>query len=259
MCLNCETACPEDVIKFRFLPNRKSAIAQARPRSAARSLAAAAAGAVAIPAARIADCARRELQREGDPAAGRGRGARVPRALHPLRRVHEGVPEQRAAPGVLRGGHRGPVDADPDPAHRLLRALAACSAARSARPARSRRSPRSRRLGHRAEARSASAPLLRSGPLPALGDGDALHRLRRVLPDLAQGHLGRRGRGPEARRASTAPKGEHAGDADGEGAAPARRPVALHRLRRLREGLPVVRTSPPSTSRASARRARRRT
>ena len=26
MCLNCENACPEDVIKFRFLPNRKSTI-----------------------------------------------------------------------------------------------------------------------------------------------------------------------------------------------------------------------------------------
>ena len=30
MCLNCETACPEDVIKFRFLPNRKSAHREAR-------------------------------------------------------------------------------------------------------------------------------------------------------------------------------------------------------------------------------------
>ena len=26
MCMNCENACPEDVIKFTFLPNRRSAV-----------------------------------------------------------------------------------------------------------------------------------------------------------------------------------------------------------------------------------------
>ena len=54
MCLNCETACPEDVIKFRFLPNRKSAIT--KPDTGRRTaIAAAAAGAALIPASRIAD------------------------------------------------------------------------------------------------------------------------------------------------------------------------------------------------------------
>ena len=54
MCLNCETACPEDVIKFRFLPNRKSAIT--KPDTGRRTAAAAAAaGAALIPATRIAD------------------------------------------------------------------------------------------------------------------------------------------------------------------------------------------------------------
>jgi polyferredoxin len=54
MCLNCETACPEDVIKFRFLPNRKSTRVQ--PDLERRTfLTTAAAGAVAIPAVRIAD------------------------------------------------------------------------------------------------------------------------------------------------------------------------------------------------------------
>jgi polyferredoxin len=54
MCMNCETACPEDVIKFRFLPNRKSTIV--KPDLDRRTfLATAAAGAAAIPAARIAD------------------------------------------------------------------------------------------------------------------------------------------------------------------------------------------------------------
>lgn len=54
MCLNCENACPEDVIKFRFLPQRKSAVV--KPDTGRRTaIATAAAGAAMIPAARIAD------------------------------------------------------------------------------------------------------------------------------------------------------------------------------------------------------------
>ncbi|MDI1450711.1 4Fe-4S binding protein [Polyangium sp. 6x1] len=54
MCLNCENACPEDVIKFRFLPSRKSTIS--KPDTGRRTaIASAAAGAVVIPAMRIAD------------------------------------------------------------------------------------------------------------------------------------------------------------------------------------------------------------
>ncbi len=54
MCLNCESACPEDVIKFRFLPNRRSVIN--KPDVKRRTvLATGAAGAIAIPAMRIAD------------------------------------------------------------------------------------------------------------------------------------------------------------------------------------------------------------
>lgn len=54
MCLNCESACPEDVIKFRFLPNRKGTIQ--KPDLQRRTVvASAAAGAVAIPAMRIAN------------------------------------------------------------------------------------------------------------------------------------------------------------------------------------------------------------
>lgn len=54
MCLNCETACPEDVIKFTFLPNRRSTIA--KPDLQRRTVvASAAAGAVAIPGMRIAN------------------------------------------------------------------------------------------------------------------------------------------------------------------------------------------------------------
>ncbi len=54
MCLNCESACPEDVIKFRFLPNRRSTVQ--KPNLQRRTVvASAAAGVVAIPAMRIAN------------------------------------------------------------------------------------------------------------------------------------------------------------------------------------------------------------
>jgi polyferredoxin len=54
MCLNCETACPEDVIKFRFLPDRKSAVV--KPDTGRRTaIASAAAGAALLPIAHVAD------------------------------------------------------------------------------------------------------------------------------------------------------------------------------------------------------------
>lgn len=54
MCLNCEAACPEDVIRFKLLPGRAGTIAA--PDLARRTVvASAAAGAVAIPALRLAN------------------------------------------------------------------------------------------------------------------------------------------------------------------------------------------------------------
>jgi len=54
MCMNCEAACPEDVIKFRFLPNRRSAIT--KPDTDRRTaIAAAAAGGAVILAPRVSD------------------------------------------------------------------------------------------------------------------------------------------------------------------------------------------------------------
>ena len=54
MCMNCETACPEDVIKFRFLPSRRSTIT--KPDTDRRTaLASMGAAAVALPALRESD------------------------------------------------------------------------------------------------------------------------------------------------------------------------------------------------------------
>lgn len=54
MCMNCESACPEDVIKFKFLPGRTS-LAPAFDLNRRTTLAAVATGAAMIPASRIAD------------------------------------------------------------------------------------------------------------------------------------------------------------------------------------------------------------
>jgi polyferredoxin len=54
MCMNCENACPEDVIKFTFLPNRRSTVV-APDTERRTALAAVGAGAMFLPAARIAD------------------------------------------------------------------------------------------------------------------------------------------------------------------------------------------------------------
>jgi polyferredoxin len=54
MCMNCENACPEDVIKFTFLPNRRSTVTV--PDTERRTaLAAVGAGAMFLPVARVAD------------------------------------------------------------------------------------------------------------------------------------------------------------------------------------------------------------
>ena len=47
----------------------------------------------------------------------------------------------------------------------------------------------------RSEASAAGHGVLRSRPLPALGHGDRLHRVRGVVPGVAQGDLCGRGRG----------------------------------------------------------------
>jgi polyferredoxin len=54
MCLNCETACPEDVIKFRFLPNRKGVVT-VTDTGRRTAIASAVAGAALIPTSRITD------------------------------------------------------------------------------------------------------------------------------------------------------------------------------------------------------------
>ena len=99
---------------------------------------------------------------------------------------------------------------------------------------------------------------VRPRALPALGDGHAVHRLRGVLPDLAQGDLGRRGRGPEAREPLR--REGRAGQDDHDQGAASRTSIR----RSASAAAPARRcapswTSPPCTSRTPARRAPRPT
>ncbi len=55
MCLNCESACPEDVIKFRWLPNRKSTTLTQSGMDRRKTLVTAAAGAAVLPLTRASD------------------------------------------------------------------------------------------------------------------------------------------------------------------------------------------------------------
>ncbi len=236
MCMNCENACPEDVIKFRSCRTARSADhgaghrAAHGPRGDGRRR-----GVLARGAHRR--LARRQLPREGHPPAGRRRGARVPRALHPLRRVHEGVPEQRAASGVLRGRRRGALDADPHRAHRLLRVLV--RALRAGVP--DGRDPEDHREGED-----------RHQGQPPIKIGTAFYDHGRCLPWSMQTPCivceEFCPTSPKAiwveevdapvRDSKPGPDGEPPAIQDGAPAAPARRSVALHRLRRVREGVP---------------------
>ena len=109
------------------------------------------------------------------------------------------------------------------------------------------------KLGHRRAASEDRHRVLRPRPLPAVEHADALHRLRGVLPDVAQGDLGRRGRGAGPRQQG-GPERRAAGDEDREAPAPARRSRRSASAAAPARRCARCRISPPSTSRASARR-----
>ncbi len=203
MCMNCENACPEDVIKFTFLPNRRSAITRARHRAphGARG----GGRGRDVPAGRARRrLARRQLPLEGHPPAGRRRGARVPRALHPLRRVHEGLPEQRAS---SRRSSRPGIEGlwTPILIARIGYCEFSCVLCGQVCPTGAiQKITEKEKMGQGAAAHQDRHGVLRPRALPAVVDADAVHRLRRVLPDLAQGDLGRGGRRAGARQQARA-------------------------------------------------------
>jgi ferredoxin len=107
MCMNCVGACPHDGLEFRFF-RRESDDRPGRRRSR---------GATVARQRRPGQ----EPQRAPDSSPGLARRERFSVAVHPLRRVHEGLPQHRASPYPRTGRPRRPVDADARPPHRLLR------------------------------------------------------------------------------------------------------------------------------------------
>ena len=199
MCLNCETACPEDVIKFRFLPESQERRSRSPTSTRRTVLATAAAGAVAIPATRIADW----LDRAYSEKVIRPPGAVEEREfLERCIRCAECMkvcPNNALHPAFFEAGIEGLWT--PILIARIGYCEHSCVLCGQVCPTGAiQKITEKQKIGHRAEADQHRHRVLRSGPLPALGDGNAVHRLRGVLPDVAQGDLGRRGRGPEARR-----------------------------------------------------------
>ncbi len=115
-------------------------------------------------------------------------------ALHQVRPVHPRLPDECPAAGVDGVGPRRHLDADPQHENRLLRGE--LHPLRPGLP--DRRDPAHHHRGkdrHRGVRRrrphQARHRVFRSRPLPALGHGNPVRRLRGGLPRVAQGHLSR--------------------------------------------------------------------
>jgi ferredoxin len=236
MCLNCETACPEDVIKFRFSqPGLRSATNRGPTRGARPS---------SRPPRGLRSSRRAHRRRarhanyDDRSSSGRPGSVEEREFLERCIRCAECMkvcPNNALHPAFFEAGIEGSGRPSSSPASATA-STPACSAARCAPRAPSRRSPKSRSSASaRSRSRSARRSTTRGAACP--GRWPPLHRVRRVLPDLAQGHLGRGGRRAEA-PARLPRERPGARDGDGARAAAPRRSVALHRLRRVREGLP---------------------
>ena len=143
------------------------------------------------------------------------------------------------------------LDSDFDPAHRLLRVLV-----RALRAGLSdRRHPEDhekKRWDRASRCRSARPCTIRA--VLAVVDGDALHRVRGVLSDVAEGHLAEEVDVPK--RQPLREEGRAPQDAHDPRAAAARRSLALHRLRRVRKGLPDRGQTPVYVTNAGETRAK---
>ena len=138
---------------------------------------------------------------QAHPSAGGPPRGEVPPEVRQVRRVHEGLPDQRPSAGALGSRARGDLDADARAEDRLLRIL--LLALHPGLPDRGDQGIEDRgkdegqdRLG-----------LDQEGPLHPLRAGETVHRLRGALPDLAQGDQVRHGRNEALRRDDGDPEG----------------------------------------------------
>jgi polyferredoxin/Pyruvate/2-oxoacid:ferredoxin oxidoreductase delta subunit len=122
LCMNCVGECPEGGIQFRFFPP-----APAPQPWRARISSGAGAGRPGGRRSGDSPVARqyrpeRRTARAADPAPGGAGREAVSGALYPLRRVHEGVPEQRPASRIHGSGMGGHLDSRAGAARWILRA-----------------------------------------------------------------------------------------------------------------------------------------
>ena len=119
MCMNCVGSCPHDSLQFKFFRKEKEvASTDIGPAQGADWPGGGRGGGSAD--ARQHGPGQRP-PRTAAASAGLARRGRLSLALHPLRRVHEGLPEQRAASHARSGRPGRTVVADAGAAHRLLR------------------------------------------------------------------------------------------------------------------------------------------
>ncbi len=236
MCLNCETACPEDVIKFRFLPNRKSTV-QKPDLGRRTAVATAAAGAVAIPAMRIANWPDKAYSEKVIRPPGAVEEREFLERCIRCAECMKVCPNNALHPAFFEAGVEGLWT--PILIPRIGYCEFSCVLCGQVCPTGAiQKIDREAEDGRRAEADLGRHRLVRPRALPAVVDGDAVHRVRGVLPDVAQGHLGRRGRRSRSATASTARRASTPKMLMVDVQRPARRSVAVHRLRRVREGVP---------------------
>ncbi len=225
VCLNCLPSCAESTLTYGLpvagAPSSMPPLDVGRR----RFLVTAVATAAVAPVLRITGGGRGPIRRRHPPPRRPRRGG-LPRALHHLRRLFGLVPHQRHRLRSRHDRRRGAVQPGSQDASRLVRAVV--HPLRRGLPHRGAGHRRiSCQTGHRRPRRGAHRNRLRRPrSLPALGHGDAVHRLRGDVPDLAQGDLARTHRGPRPRWTN-----------DLRPAAP-HRSRALHRLRSVREPLP---------------------
>jgi polyferredoxin len=212
VCFNCIDDCPEDALSFKLAPlpvaqriagdpKRGSAtldlqVARDRDQGAGRAPAALgprrAGRGRDLPLPPLFQGGQRaRVRRQGDPAARHRGRARVSRALHQVRPVHQRLPDQRAAArGAGSGRVRGTVDAGDGFCRRLLPAQ--LHAVQRGLPHRGDPEDLARaETGHRQVRRAGADPaghrVFQPRALSALGDGDPLRGLRGGLPGDPQG------------------------------------------------------------------------
>ncbi len=168
-CMDCNESCRRNSLSFQFtLPWRKEPKVESIDLGRRGMMAATIGGLVTLAAMRISPQAR---GRTFNPALIRPpgtAGARVPRALHRLRAVHEGLPDRRPPAHSDRSRLGRSLDPDARAPDRLLRLHVQSYAARFARPKQSCRLRSTKSMQHALDWRRSTLPAAFPTPTAAI-------------------------------------------------------------------------------------------